>query len=151
MKTVLQIEFSSGVLGDREAILRRSGCRVLSLLGSDEAEAFDPVAHNVGLVVGDVPSFAPQVEPTIAEVLDDLYEVRNCIAHGDKVPDKFFNQTYTAHGNPNRIATLEEAASFIVRGSLLKILKENLLQHFKGGVESQAYFKAHGLVRSQLP
>jgi len=47
----MQIEFSSGILEDREAILRRSGCRVLSLLGSDEAEAFDPVAHNVGLVV----------------------------------------------------------------------------------------------------
>ena len=51
MKTVLQVEFSSGILEDREAILRRSGCKVMSVLGSDEAKAFDPVAHNVGLVV----------------------------------------------------------------------------------------------------
>jgi hypothetical protein len=51
MKTVLQIEFSSGILDDREAILRRSGCRVMSALGCDEAQAFDPVAHNVGVVV----------------------------------------------------------------------------------------------------
>jgi len=51
MKTVLQIEFSSGILEDREVILRRSGCRVMSILGCDEAQAFDPVAYNVGVVV----------------------------------------------------------------------------------------------------
>lgn len=26
-------------------------------------------------------------EWTLADVLDDLYTVRNCIAHGDRVPD----------------------------------------------------------------
>ena len=51
MKTVLQIEFSPGILEDREVILRRSGCRVMSVMGSDEAQAFDPVAHDVGVVV----------------------------------------------------------------------------------------------------
>jgi hypothetical protein len=40
----------SGILEGREAILRRSGCRVLSILGCDDAQAFDPVAHNVGVV-----------------------------------------------------------------------------------------------------
>ena len=45
MKTVLQIEFSQSILEDREAILRRSGCRVVSVLGFDEARAFDLVAH----------------------------------------------------------------------------------------------------------
>jgi hypothetical protein len=99
---------------------------------------------------GDVPSFMPaQDEPTISEIIDDLYEVRNCIAHGDKVPDKFFGQpSFSDRGN--KLMTLEESASFIVRSSLLRILKDNLLQHFKGGPESQAYFRAHGLVRSQL-
>ena len=100
---------------------------------------------------GDVPSFAPQKEPTIADVIDDLYEVRNCIAHGDKVPDRFFVQISIAPDPINRLATLEEAASFIVRASLLKILKDNLLNYFKGGPESQLYFKANGLIRSQLP
>jgi hypothetical protein len=51
---------------------------------------------------GDVPSFAPQHEPTIGEVLDDLYEVRNCLAHGDKVPDRFFLQIMTNLGESNR-------------------------------------------------
>lgn len=100
---------------------------------------------------GDVPSFLPRIEPTIAEVIDDLYEVRNCIAHGDKVPDRFFAVTSTGYENTNLIALLEEAASFIVRSSLLKILKNGLLNHFKGGPESQLYFKANGLVRSKLP
>jgi hypothetical protein len=100
---------------------------------------------------GDVPSFMPpQMEPTIGEIVDDLYEVRNCIAHGDKVPNKFFGQpSFSDQGN--KLMTLEEAASFIVRTSLLRILSDGLLPHFKGGLESQAYFRAHGLVRSQLP
>lgn len=100
---------------------------------------------------GDVPSFAPQHEPTIADVIDDLYEVRNCIAHGDKVPDRFFAQTFSGYENVNRLTTLEEAASFIVRASLLKILKDKLLHHFKGGPESQLYFGANGLIRSKRP
>jgi hypothetical protein len=100
---------------------------------------------------GDVPSFAPQPEPTIDSVLDDLYEVRNCIAHGDRVPDKFFAQAASWGENTNRLQTLEEAASFTVRASLLKILKQGLLNHFKGGAESQAYFTAYNLVRSRLP
>ncbi|HKS80163.1 MAG TPA: hypothetical protein VJR23_01540 [Candidatus Acidoferrales bacterium] len=100
---------------------------------------------------GDVPSFMLQEEPTIAEVLDDLYTVRNCVAHGDKVPDKYFAQSAGSLGTTNQLGILEEAASFIVRASLIKILKNNLLQHFKGGPESQAYFAGHGLVRSKLP
>lgn len=51
MKTVLQIEFSPGILKDREAILRGAGCRVVSVLGCDDARTIDPVAHNVGVVV----------------------------------------------------------------------------------------------------
>ena len=51
MKTILQIEFSQGLLEDRTAILRRSGCTVMSILGCDEAQASNPVAHNVGVVV----------------------------------------------------------------------------------------------------
>jgi hypothetical protein len=100
---------------------------------------------------GDVPSFAPQPEPTIGEVLDDVYEVRNCVAHGDKVPDRFFSPMSNGYETVNRLMVLEEAASFIVRVSLLKILKDCLLEHFRGGPESQQYFRRNGLVRSQIP
>ena len=101
---------------------------------------------------GDVPSFAPQSEPTIADIVDDLYEVRNCIAHGDKVPDSFFQPIPTGlYGPMNRLSVLEEGASFIVRASLLRMLKDNLLNHFRGGAEAQTYFMANGMVRSLLP
>jgi hypothetical protein len=100
---------------------------------------------------GDVPSFVPQPEPTIGNILDDLYEVRNCIAHGDRVPDRFFSQVTGTTDPANNLAILEEAASFIVRASLLKMLKGNLLEHFKGGVESQSFFQTNGLTSAQLP
>jgi hypothetical protein len=61
----------------------------------------------------------------------------------DKVPDKFFAQTYTGYETINRIATLEQAASYIVCVSLLRILKDQPLHHFKGGPESQLYFNAN--------
>jgi hypothetical protein len=104
---------------------------------------------------GDVQSFSRGgKEPTLADVLDDLYTVRNCIAHGDRVPDKYFLGYWS--GSPygsaqaNFISVLEEAASFVVRASLLKILKDDLLHHFKDGPESQAYFASYSLVRSNL-
>jgi len=104
---------------------------------------------------GDVQSFnRGGKEPTLADVLDDLYTVRNCIAHGDRVPDKYFSGYWS--GSPydsaqtNFISVLEEAASFIVRASLLRILKDKLLLHFKGSPESQAYFAGHNLVRAKL-
>lgn len=100
---------------------------------------------------GDVKSYTPQDAPMVEDVLDDLYEVRNCIAHGDKVPDRFFASTTPTNFGPiNTIGTLEEAASFIIRQSLLKILKDNLLEHFRGGPESQVYFAQYGLIKSLL-
>ena len=51
MKTILQIEFSPGLLEHRATILRRYGCTGMSIYGFDEAQAFNPVAHNVGVVV----------------------------------------------------------------------------------------------------
>jgi hypothetical protein len=104
---------------------------------------------------GDVQSFLHGgKEPTIGDVLDDLYDVRNFLAHGDRVPDKYFSQFSHSAGysatETNQLTVLEEAASFIVRASLIKILKDDLLEHFKGGPESQAYFAKYGLVNSRL-
>jgi hypothetical protein len=101
---------------------------------------------------GDIPSFSlDRPAPTIGDVLDGLYEVRNCLAHGDKIPDKYFVNSNSSHLTTNTLPVLEEAASFIVRRSLTKMLKNDLLEHFKGGPESRAYFASHRLTRSQLP
>lgn len=51
MKTILQIEFTPGLLEDRSAILRRCGCRVMSVLGCTEAQAYNLAANDLGVVV----------------------------------------------------------------------------------------------------
>jgi hypothetical protein len=89
---------------------------------------------------------------TVGDVLDDLYELRNSVVHGDKTPDKFFVEKRIAYGQRVNLGdVLHEALSFIIRASLLKILEEDLLNHFADGPASQAYFLSHGLVKSLLP
>jgi len=45
---------------------------------------------------------------------------------------------------------LLEAISFIIRHSLLKILRDGLLNDFKDAQSSQAYFGAQGLTKNLL-
>ena len=80
-----------------------------------------------------------------------LYELRNCVAHGDKVPARFFQPARSEYGDTIVLAEmLSEAASRIVRGSLMKILEENLLDHFLDSPTSEAFFGAQGLTRRVL-
>ena len=51
MKTVLQIEFSPSLLSEREAILKRQGYPVISILGSSNARNVDVSAPGIGVVV----------------------------------------------------------------------------------------------------
>jgi hypothetical protein len=45
---------------------------------------------------------------------------------------------------------LHEATSFIIRASLLKILEDDLLEHFANGPASDSYFGSKGLTGSML-
>ena len=77
---------------------------------------------------GELPRVVPASTLTLADVLDDLYELRNFVAHGDKIPDVFF-QTYPRvgiNGGVCKAEVLSEATSFIIRASLLKILRDGL-------------------------
>lgn len=88
----------------------------------------------------------------IKDILDDLYEQRNYIAHGDKIPDAFFNEI-ARHGIAGPVRKPEmllEAASFIIRTSLLKILREDLLSHFVDAGPAEMYFAARNLTKSAL-
>ncbi|HYL83004.1 MAG TPA: hypothetical protein VE263_02120 [Candidatus Angelobacter sp.] len=99
---------------------------------------------------GDIPSSSIETEPniTIGDVIDDLYELRNRVAHGDKIPDRFFKQMREGLGGSVTLAeVLNEAISFIIRASLLRILEQNLLSHFADGPASELYFGGHGLTR----
>jgi len=100
---------------------------------------------------GDIQLKSEQSNLTVEDVIEDLYELRNSVAHGDKTPEKFFKEKRKDLGQPVRLVeVVHEAASFIVRSSLLKILEENLLEHFASGPASDAYFGSHGLTGSAL-
>jgi hypothetical protein len=101
---------------------------------------------------GDWPRVIPDCALTLGDVLDDLYELRNFVAHGDKVPDSFFNTFPRSgiNGGVCKVEVLSEAASFIIRASLIKILREGLLDHFVDAGPAEAYFAAQGLVNSEL-
>jgi hypothetical protein len=101
---------------------------------------------------GDIQSFMPKASYKVGNVVDDLYQVRNCIAHGERIPDRFFTivpQGYMGEDG-NVITVLHDGLSFIIRASLLRILKNNLLEHFADGPASERYFGAVGLTNSEL-
>jgi hypothetical protein len=88
----------------------------------------------------------------VGAIVDDLYEVRNHIAHGDRIPTRFFVDVSrrSFNGGVTRFEVLAEAASFIVRSSLLKILREGLLAHFADAAPADAFFGQEGLTLSEI-
>jgi len=76
---------------------------------------------------------------TVADIVDEIYCLRNHIAHGDKIPEYYYQAIGRSEFGTdlNRIDLLIEAISFIVRRSLLKILKNNLLSHFQDSGSSE--------------
>jgi hypothetical protein len=100
---------------------------------------------------GDIQDNQPEVTTTVDGIVDDLYQLRNVIAHGDKTPDKFWATARSEYGEDVTLAEmLTEAASRIIRASLLRILEDNLLNHFVDGPASEAFFGAEKLTRSAL-
>lgn len=101
---------------------------------------------------GDISSllFDPQI--AVGSIIQDLYTLRNFVAHGDKVPDQFFTEMPRSgfNGGVKKIEVIIEAASFIIRASLLKILRDHLLDCFADAAPAETYFGAHGLTRKAL-
>lgn len=89
---------------------------------------------------------------TIGEVIRDIYCLRNNIVHGDKIPDHYYAEEGRKYfeSSINKADMLMEAISFIIRRSLLKILKERLVPHFADGPASERYFTAKKLTKSEL-
>ena len=59
----------------------------------------------------DIPDWLPQAEDlTVNKVLDPLYDARNTIAHGNRLPDHFFNEIWRTgrNGSLNKLAVLDE-------------------------------------------
>jgi hypothetical protein len=88
--------------------------------------------------------FLPANPLTIKDVLEDVNEVRNCIAHGDKIPDKYFalgGGRQTLAGPVNYLSVLDDSLSFIIRQSLLRIIRDNLVEEFKSRPRYSLYWK----------
>jgi hypothetical protein len=101
---------------------------------------------------GDISNLLKDPKITIDQIVDDLYEMRNFMAHGDKIPDPFFTTAPRTgfNGPVQKREVLLEAASFIVRASLLKILRDGLIDHFADAGPAEAYFGAEHLTKSEL-
>lgn len=102
---------------------------------------------------GEFMDLDPDPGLTVADVIDEIYCLRNHTAHGDKLPDLY----YEAAGRPDfqgssvvKGEMLLEAISSIIRQCLLKILKENLIHHFADATSSEAYFTASNLTKAEL-
>ncbi len=115
--------------------------RVKSFLGAD-TNIYEP---------GDVPSYLPQPNITVGEIVDDIYKLRNYVVHGERVPDEFFALCREGvNGQVNRASVLLEALSFILRKSVLRVLRDKLLEEFKDRAASRRYWRALSLTRSRL-
>ena len=85
---------------------------------------------------------------TIGEVVEDVNAVRNCIAHGERIPDRYFRKDAgrnTLNGRVNLIAVLDDALAFIVRATLRRIIAENLLSDFASRMSVSQFWKSKGL------
>jgi hypothetical protein len=90
---------------------------------------------------------------TVEGVVDEIYCLRNHIAHGDKVPDYYFvtpGRTREDFPAISKLDVLLESISSIVRQSLLKILKDGLIQPFEDDSKSSAFFTALSLTKDLL-
>jgi len=117
--------------------------RIKHFLGAD-TNIYEP---------GDIPSYLPQAKFTVGEIIKDVYEVRNHIVHGEKVPDKFWAPARAGVSLKEPISKIDvlfEGLSFILRKSLLKVFKDNLVEDFKDRVSSRKYWKGFGLTRRDL-
>jgi len=102
---------------------------------------------------GELSEFDTDPKHIVEEVIDEIYCLRNHLAHGDKVPDYYFQTPgrFSDHAGPiYKGDTLAEAISSIIRQSLLKILKDGLLPHFADDATASAFFSALGLTKTLL-
>ena len=102
---------------------------------------------------GELSSVYTNPNLSVEDVLGELYCLRNHIAHGDRVPPYYFQQPGRQNildGSISKFDMLLEATSFVIRHSLLKILRGNLLDKFADAAASDAYFGAQGLTKAML-
>jgi hypothetical protein len=74
----------------------------------------------------------PANDHKLGNVLPLIYEARNFSAHGDKVPDRFFASVpHPLDGSDQLLDVLAEAATFIIRKTIIGLLDKGLMAEFK--------------------
>jgi hypothetical protein len=85
---------------------------------------------------------------TIGDIIEDVNAVRNCIAHGERIPDKYFAAEAGRDGLNGRvsyISVLDDSLAFIVRETLRRILAGNLIDNFTSRRAVSLFWKGKGL------
>lgn len=102
---------------------------------------------------GELSSYETDPKITVGSIIGPMYTVRNFLAHGDRIPDMYFKNSLRTDINSeplNVLTVLFEGMSFIIRNSLLKILRDGLHNCFAGARESEAYFGSAGLAKTAI-
>lgn len=137
-------------------------------LHSGKLVAGERIKHLIGGKIqiyppGELTSLQKNPGITVSDIIGEIYCLRNHIAHGDKLPDYYWALTGRLNDNENisKFDELIEAVSFILRRSLLTILKDGLLPHFADKASSESYYgglhltkkdlKANGIVEISCP
>jgi hypothetical protein len=97
----------------------------------------------------DFPSYMAVPSFTVKQVARDIYRLRNKFAHGEWVPEEFLDRPgYSGKAGEqlNYADVLLEATGIILRMSLIRILKQNLLETFRTKDALDWYFSRAGLV-----
>jgi hypothetical protein len=85
---------------------------------------------------------------TVGDVIEEINFVRNRIAHGERIPEKYFELADGRdglNGRVNHVAVLDDALAFIVRETLRRILAEDLLDGFTSRRSVSCFWKSRGL------
>jgi hypothetical protein len=101
---------------------------------------------------GDLNEFEQDPRLTVGQMVNAMYNVRNFVAHGDRIPDLYFSNRLRngLNGSGTFLDVYFETMSFIIRASLLKIIRDGLLVHFANASASEAYFDANDLTGKKI-
>jgi len=95
----------------------------------------------------------PHVSPptlTLGDIIGDVYTARNAFAHGNWLPEEFTARPGYRGVRGESLSYADvvlEATSVILRASLLKIFRQNLVDLFSDKPSMNLYFDQFGLRR----
>jgi hypothetical protein len=80
-----------------------------------------------------------QPETTVAHVLNDVFELRNIIAHGQEIPEKPYRELYSLRSTTGEqinqidlyyLGVLRDASRFLLTSALRRVFTEGHYEHF---------------------